>query len=186
MSDCLVQSTDFGYSDELSRARPPIPDPLLSSVGQRSTATGGRDRGYLKRSLPPVEFEYSVPTVHGHRRGRRSARAWRTCRSVSTVRRTGGSTCTAKACPGLLTEQAGAWYYKRNLGPLTDRARASSPRWRRVGTRPNTSLAARRAADGSRRRRPARCGRARRPRSRLTRARRPRRAGVHFGRSPGS
>ena len=56
------------------------------------------DGGYLKRSLPPVEFEYTEPIV-AKRSARSTRRAWRTSRSAWTAAPTGGSTWTAKGSP---------------------------------------------------------------------------------------
>jgi hypothetical protein len=61
-NDCLVRSTDFTYSHEQdpTSARNPVYT-FLQAVTQ--SATSAKDGGYLKRSLPPVEFEYSQPIV---------------------------------------------------------------------------------------------------------------------------
>ena len=57
-ADCLVRSTDFTYSyeEDPADARNPIFSFLLSVTqsGYKRARTG-----YLKKSLPPVEFEYS-------------------------------------------------------------------------------------------------------------------------------
>jgi hypothetical protein len=60
--NCLVRSTDFAYSFERvpNQSKTPIYT-LLQSV----TQTGYRRKGdgYLSRSMPPVEFEYSEPQI---------------------------------------------------------------------------------------------------------------------------
>ena len=63
-ADCLVRSTDFTYSHEQSPAgaRNPIFSTLLS-VSQSGYKRQGT--GYLKKSLPPVEFQYTEPNIDG-------------------------------------------------------------------------------------------------------------------------
>jgi hypothetical protein len=60
--DCLVRSTNFTYSDEVnpSDVRNPVYTFLeaVEHAGYRRNAGG-----YDKRSLPPLEFEYSEPIV---------------------------------------------------------------------------------------------------------------------------
>jgi hypothetical protein len=116
-NDCLVRSTDFTHSHEQDpeHARNPVYTFLLAV-----TQTGYRRQGagYLRRSLPPVEFEYSRPVVQ------------------DTVREVGAeylenlpvgldgsvyqwTDLHGEGIPGILTEQGGAWFYKRNLSPLS-------------------------------------------------------------------
>ena len=61
--DYLVRSTDFTYSYEQEPADPrnPIFSFLLSAIhsGYKRQADGS----YLKKSLPPLEFEYTQPIV---------------------------------------------------------------------------------------------------------------------------
>jgi RHS repeat-associated protein len=115
-TSCLVRSTNFTYSHEQDprNARNPIFSCLLSV-----TQTGYKRRapGYSARSLPPVEFEYTQPVVD------------------ETVRDVDGESLEnlpigldgigyqwvdldGEGLSGVLTEQAGAWFYKRNLGPI--------------------------------------------------------------------
>lgn len=60
--DCLVRSTDFTYSyeEDPTSAQNPIFSILLSV-----TQSGYKRQpdGYLKKSLPPLEFEYTAPTI---------------------------------------------------------------------------------------------------------------------------
>ncbi|WAI00935.1 SpvB/TcaC N-terminal domain-containing protein [Methanogenium organophilum] len=117
--DCLVRSTDFKYSDEVdpTDVRNPVYT-FLRSV----TQTGYRrnNGGYDSRSLPPVEFEYTEPTVQN------------TVEQVDPsslenlpIGLDGSSYRWAdlhgEGIPGILTEQAGAWFYKRNLSPIPDK-----------------------------------------------------------------
>ena len=115
--DGLVRSTEFDYAD-LDYDQPvAIEDELAHqgstrfasfircshAVGLRAGRRPGRESmrngtaypAYLKKSLPPLEFEYSKATIQRARARRR--RASRTCPSVSTARPTSGPTSTAKA-----------------------------------------------------------------------------------------
>jgi hypothetical protein len=114
-NDCLVRSTDFTYSHELepTSARNPVYT-FLQAVTQSGYK---RDNGrYLKRSLPPVEFEYTQPIVQD------------TVQEVDAeslenlpIGLDGAAyqwtDLHGEGIPGILTEQAGAWFYKRNLSP---------------------------------------------------------------------
>jgi RHS repeat-associated protein len=144
--DCLVGSTDFTYSDEVdpTDARNPV-YAFLEAV----THTGYiRDNGgYSRRSLPQVEFEYSRPTV-------RDAVEQLDAESLENIPiGLDGVTYRwtdlhGEGIPGILTEQAGAWFYKRNLSPLGDRrdgrpapARARFAALETVATKPAVALA---------------------------------------------
>ena len=169
-SDCLVRSTDFTYSHEQdpANARNPVYT-FLRAV----TQSGYRrhNGGYLKRSLPPVEFEYTQPIVQD------------TVQDVDAeslenlpIGLDGAAyqwiDLHGEGIPGILTEQAGAWFYKRNLSPISERPRrirAVGTRRRQTQPRPGRRAG---AVHGPRRRRPARSGGAGRPDARLLRARR--------------
>ncbi len=138
-SGCLVRSTDVGYADEV---QPPDPRAPGYSVLRAVTACGYRraGSGYLRRSLPPVEFEYSAaviqPTVHdlapapvGQPADR--ATGQRVGQPVDVPAdlppgRPGGTArwvdLHGEGAAGLLTRYAGAWYYRRNLSPAGDGA----------------------------------------------------------------
>ena len=141
-NDCLVRSTDLVYADELN---PPDPRYPIHSFMRAVMQCGYRREGsgYLRRSLPPVEFEYSVPLVQT------------TVQEVDAVSLENlpagldGSSYQwtdlhGEGIPGLLTEQAGAWHYKRNLSPLREGGVAFAP-IERVAARPNIGLAGGRA-----------------------------------------
>lgn len=114
--DCLVRSMDFTYSyeNDPKDARNPIYS-FLDSVSQ-SGYLRQRNR-YLKRSLPPVEFGYTKPEVQD---------AVELVDPASLDNLPIGLDGSAyrwtdlhgEGIPGILTEQAGAWYYKRNWSPI--------------------------------------------------------------------
>lgn len=119
--DCLVKSADFTYRetrDDITDRRQGHPaGSFLSSViqnGYQRTSDGS----YLKKSLPPLEFNYSEATIDNQ------------IREVDTeslenlpVGIDGGSyrwvDLDGEGISGILTEQANAWFYKRNLSPIS-------------------------------------------------------------------
>jgi RHS repeat-associated protein len=116
--DCLVRSTDFTYSDEVNPTN--VRNPVYIFL-QAVTQTGYRrnNGGYDQSSLPPVEFEYTEPTVQD---------AVEEVDSQSLENLPVGLDGSAyrwtdlhgEGIPGILSEQAGAWFYKRNLSPIPD------------------------------------------------------------------
>jgi RHS repeat-associated protein len=114
--DCLVHSTDFLYSYEQdpSNARNPVYT-FLQSVTQ--TGYKRHNSGYLKRSLPPLEFEYSQPVVNEIVQELDASSLENLPAGVD------GTTYQwadlhGEGIPGILSEQAGSWFYNRNLSPI--------------------------------------------------------------------
>lgn len=115
--DGVVRSTDFTYSHENNPtdARNPIFSFLTSA-----TQTGYKRRpagGYLKKSLPPVEFTYSEATIQTEVREVDPASLENLPAGLD------GSVyqwvdLDGEGLSGILTEQAGGWLYKRNLSPI--------------------------------------------------------------------
>ncbi len=114
--ECLVRSTDFTYADEV--AADAATDPIYSKL--RSVTQSGYKRNgdeYISKSLPPLEFTYSEARLQNE---------------VHTVDPTSlenlpigldgadyqWTDLHGEGIPGILTEQAGAWFYKRNLSPI--------------------------------------------------------------------
>ena len=134
----LVRSTEFDYADLdytivgtiegefahqgssrfASFIRRVTQSGFVRDMGLPSVALDGISYGrYLKRSLPPLEFEYSRPAID------------ETVREVdpeslenlpSGLNGTGSEwvDLDGEGLSGILTKQAGSWYYKRNLSPL--------------------------------------------------------------------
>jgi RHS repeat-associated protein len=115
--DCLVKSTDVTYHA----------DQPTSSFIDSITQTGYKRKiggGYLKKSLPPLEFTYSEAVID------------ETIREVDSdslenlpVGLNGGYQWVdleGEGIPGILTEQANAWFYKRNLSPISTDASFAS------------------------------------------------------------
>ncbi len=116
--DCLVRSTDFTYSYENHPAAAINPIySFLDSVSQSGYLRQGNS--YLKRSLPPVDFEYTAPTVQ---------ESVEEADAESLGNLPVGLDGSAyrwidlhgEGIPGILTEQAGAWFCKRNWSPIQD------------------------------------------------------------------
>ena len=115
--DCLVRSIDFTYSFENDPAN--TRNPILSVLNSVTQVGYKRDgAGYITKSMPPIEFEYSQPEVQG------------TVRTVDpeTLENLpygiGGSQyqwvdLDGEGLSGILIEQASGWFYKRNLSPIT-------------------------------------------------------------------
>ncbi|MET9385993.1 SpvB/TcaC N-terminal domain-containing protein [Streptomyces sp. NPDC002928] len=110
--DCLVRSTDLAYRDDTERGA--ATGAFLASVahsGMRRRESGG----YLAKSLPPVEFTYSEAGI---------GTDVRVLDATSTENAPIGVDGSAyrwtdlegDGMAGLLTEQAGTWFYKPNLG----------------------------------------------------------------------
>jgi RHS repeat-associated protein len=114
--DCLVRSTDFTYSDEVDPTD--VSNPVFTFL-RKITQTGYRrnDGAYDAQSLPPVEFEYTEPIVQG---------TVEEVDSASLENLPVGLDGNAyrwtdlhgEGLPGILTEQAGAWFYKGNVSPI--------------------------------------------------------------------
>ena len=135
-NDCLVRSTDFAYSHEQDPgdARNPVYTFLLAVT---QTGYKRHNGGYLKRSLPPVEFEYTQPIVQD------------TVQEVDAeslenlpVGLDGAAyqwtDLHGEGIPGILTEQAGAWFYKRNLSPINVKADNGAAQRLRRSSRPSS------------------------------------------------
>ncbi|NOT09808.1 MAG: toxin [Gemmatimonadales bacterium] len=136
--DCLVRSTDFTYSHEIDPADPRNPTyTFLRAV----THTGYRRKGagYDKRSLPPVEYHYSQPTIQD---------AVHEVDPANLPNLPIGVDGTAyqwtdlhgEGIPGILTEQVDAWLYQRNISPIGAQPLEFAP-VELVASKPNLVLA---------------------------------------------
>jgi RHS repeat-associated protein len=143
----VVRSTEFSYDDELNPtiASKPIYS-FLSQVEQRgwNQANGTT----TTKSLPPLEFRYSQPVL-----GEEMAVVDPASLENLPMGLDGGSyrwvDLHGEGLPGILTEQAGSWFYKRNLSPISQRLQgatkaevASFAPLEMMASRPNVSLAA--------------------------------------------
>ncbi len=138
-NDCLVRSTDFTYSHQHNPGndRNAVYTFLRAATQSAYLREGA---GYRKRSLPPVEFQYSEPIVQD------------TVEEVDPASLENlpiGVDGTSyqwidlhsEGIPGILSEQAEGWFYKRNISPMNDQQVELAP-LELVASKPNTALAA--------------------------------------------
>jgi len=117
--DCLVRSTGFTYSPDTNPndARNPIFSFLLSVQHTGHQRNALSVTGYSHKSLPPVEFTYSEATIQPEIRDVDPASLENLPMGLD------GSNyqwvdLDAEGLSGMLSEQAGGWFYKRNLSPV--------------------------------------------------------------------
>jgi hypothetical protein len=117
--DCLVRSTDLTYSGDVDPAG--IRAPVYTFL-RAVTQCGYRRNGaaYDRSSLPPIEFGYTEPVVQGtvEELDPRSLENLPVGLDGAVYRWTD---LHGEGIPGILTEQAGAWFYRRNLSPVPHR-----------------------------------------------------------------
>ncbi len=124
---CLVRSTEFDYSD-LDYSRPVEVETELEHKGstrfasfiQKVTQSGYVQYEkipltYLKKSLPPLEFDYSKATIQEKIEEIDSKSMENLPYGLD------GAGCQwvdldGEGLSGILTEQTGAWFYKPNMG----------------------------------------------------------------------
>jgi hypothetical protein len=118
--DGLVRSTSFTYLYETDPAHAKNPVYSRLVLVTQSGYQRQDDGSYLRKSLPPLELEYSDPVLH-------DVVKQVTAESLENMPAgLDGVACQwtdlhGECIPGVLTEQAGAWYYKRNLSPINKR-----------------------------------------------------------------
>jgi RHS repeat-associated protein len=119
-NNCLVRSTDLTY---LHQQQPQdLRDSIYSFLKAASQAGYKRkaddeNSDYIKRSMPPVEFSYSEPIVQQlvEEVDPDSLENLPIGVDGSNYRWTD---LHGEGIPGMLTEQGGSWFYKRNLSPI--------------------------------------------------------------------
>ncbi len=117
-ASCLVRSTDFTYSYEKDPIDPrnPVFSFLLSATqsGYKAKADGS----YLTKSLPPLEFEYSQATIQEEVQ-EVDPKSLENLPYGLDGANYQWVDLDGEGLSGILTRQAGAWFYKRNLGRIT-------------------------------------------------------------------
>jgi RHS repeat-associated protein len=108
--DYLVRATEFNYMAS------PVASPLTSVT--QSGFKRRPDGTYLRKSLPPVEFTYSPVEIHDEIREIDAASLENLPLGID------GSgyqwvDLDGEGLSGVLTEQAGTWFYKRNISPIS-------------------------------------------------------------------
>ena len=118
--DCLVRSLDMAYkssrgeADDVTRGNPIAS--LITSItqtGYRRNHAGGDP--YVVRSLPPLEFEYSEAIINEDVQ-EVDAESLENLPSGVDGSSYQWVDLDGEGVSGILSEQAGAWYYKPSLG----------------------------------------------------------------------
>ncbi|TDD93347.1 SpvB/TcaC N-terminal domain-containing protein [Actinomadura rubrisoli] len=137
-NDCLVRSTDFAFSGEQNPVdtREPV-YAFLHAVTQ--TGYKRKGEGYLRRSMPAVEYEYTRPvlqhTVHDVDASDLENLPIGLDGSVYQWTDLHG-----EGIPGVFSEQGGAWFYKGNLSPISARQVELAP-MECAASKPSVALA---------------------------------------------
>ena len=108
--DYVVCSTDFAYN----------PEPIASFITQTTQSGYVRqaDGAYLKKSLPPLSFEYSKAEINDEIETIDTE-------SLQNLPIGVGGACyqwldlDGEGLSGVLSEQDEGWYYKRNVSPIS-------------------------------------------------------------------
>jgi RHS repeat-associated protein len=107
--DCLVRSTEFSYQQNAIAT-------VMTSVTQCGYVQ--QAAGYLQASLPPLQFEYSQLQIETEVREVDSQSLANLPANVDGSRYR-WLDLDGEGVQGILAEQEGAWFYKRNLTPLS-------------------------------------------------------------------
>lgn len=137
--DGVVRSTEFAY---LHDSQPPDPAlPVYAMLVGVTQAGWRRQPGgdYLRRSLPPIEFEYTLPQVEAAVREVDPESAENLPVGIDGARYRWVD-LHGEGIAGAFSEQGQAWYYKRNLSPLTPGTATLAP-LECLQDRPNLSVA---------------------------------------------
>jgi RHS repeat-associated protein len=136
-AECLVRSTDFAYSaaEDPSGVSHPVYT-YLRSVTQTGYL---RENGaYRSQGLPPVEFDYTQAVIQ-EAVSEVDAASLKNLPAGLDDKLYRWTDLHGEGIPGILTEQGGAWFYKRNLSPVADGAVELAP-LECVTSKPNLGL----------------------------------------------
>jgi RHS repeat-associated protein len=119
--DCLVRSTDFAYRSNRGQPEDVRRGHPIASFIAAVTQTGYRrdGGGYLKRSLPPLEFEYSEATIHDELQEVDPKSVENLPEGVDGTQYQWAD-LDGEGLQGVLTRQGNVWYYKRNVSAERD------------------------------------------------------------------
>jgi len=114
--NCLVRSTDLSYFLPMSLQDPsqPFYSYFLSATQTSHTRNG--TEGYFSKSLPPLEFEYTAAIVDETVRAVDPESLRNLPYGIDSARYRWVD-LDGEGSSGILTEQAGSWFYKANLSP---------------------------------------------------------------------
>ena len=108
-ADCLVRSTDLEYREGAIAS-------FLVSVTQRGYRRRA-DGSYLRKSLPSLELEYSAARIDQEVRAV-DRESLENLPSGLDGTRFQWVDLDGEGVPGILTDQAEGWFYKRNISPV--------------------------------------------------------------------
>jgi RHS repeat-associated protein len=115
--DCLVRSLDLRYSDQDAPSDPRNPIyTLLTSITESGYRRQGA--GYLKKSFPPVELDYSRPQIQQDVQTLDDESQANLPEGIGGAR-THWVDLDGEGLSGMLSNADGALTYKRNLSPLS-------------------------------------------------------------------
>ena len=120
--DCLVRSTDFTYRnmrnhpDDLRHGHPIAS--FLASITQCGYRRQGN--GFLRRTMPPLECEYSSTEIHEELREIELESLENLPYGIDENRYQ-WLDLDGEGASGIVMKQASGWFYKRNLSPLNAR-----------------------------------------------------------------
>lgn len=143
----LVKSMNFNYrSNRGITSDVQLGNPVASfidSISQISYCKNGM--GYLKRSLPPLQFIYSEAHVSNVVNTITDDESLKNLPNGIDSTRYQWLDLFGEGVSGIFTEQAGQLFYKRNLSPVTFASPDANKRVQfgpleTVGSRPNTSM----------------------------------------------
>jgi len=118
VDDYLVRSTEFEYSEG------PIAS-FITSVTQ-SGYKRQDDGAYLKKSLPPLEFEYSKASIQDKVEDVDEESLENLPQGLDGAQYQWVD-IDGEGSSGILTEQGDSWFYKRNISALPDIGEDSNP-----------------------------------------------------------
>jgi RHS repeat-associated protein len=108
-ADCLVRSTDLAYRKDAIAS-------FLVSVTQ-SGYRRRTDGSYLRKSLPPLELEYTEARID-HELREIDPESLDNLPAGLDGARFQWVDLDGEGLPGILTDQAEGWFYKRNISPV--------------------------------------------------------------------
>ena len=108
-----MRSTDLVYSDQQATADPLNPIYTFLVYATQTGYTRSRT-GYLSRSLPPLEFDYSQAEIQSASPDS-IATAWRICPRASMAARYQWVDLDGEGLSGILAGAGGGWVYKPNF-----------------------------------------------------------------------
>ncbi|HEU4875440.1 MAG TPA: SpvB/TcaC N-terminal domain-containing protein, partial [Pyrinomonadaceae bacterium] len=120
--NCLVRSIDFQYRnvrnnpDDLRQGHP------IASFLASITQCGYRRQqdGFLRRTMPPLELEYNDSNIHEELREIELESLENLPYGIDSTRYQ-WLDLDGEGASGIVSEQEGGWFYKRNISPLNAR-----------------------------------------------------------------